>query len=151
MAQQVSQQQAAPSVSVETAQAMNRNAAISGFRANDSAGAVKSIALDQLMDKKTGPTLQWSILRAGREVPPDTILDAGETIRLRILSLIAGTVTLTEGDKVLATAAVEASKPFDTPPILFTSPGPRQFRLTLTSGVPRVTVLPITLNYGKQQ
>jgi hypothetical protein len=151
MAQQVTQQQAAPSVSVETAQAMNRNTAISGFRASDSAGAVKSIGLDQLMDKKSGPTLQWSILRADREIPPDTILDAGETVRLRILSLVPGTVTLTEGDKVLATAAVEASKPFDTPPILFTSPGPRQFRLTLTSGAARPNILPITLTYGKQQ
>src|SRR5258705_2554085 len=127
---------------------MNRTTAVSGFRA---ASPVKEISGVPFADKKAGPLLEWSILRGDRDAPSDTVLDAGESIRLRIVAFNVGVVTVTEGDKVLASATVEAGRPFDTPPIPSTGPGPRQLRLALTiansKGLP--IVLPITLTYGK--
>ena len=152
----VQQQQQAPqaadkttqSLAVEAAPLLNRTAGASGFRAS-TASPVKEISADLAMDKKAIGPLQWSIVRGAREVPPGTRLDAGEAVRLRIFSFQSGTVTLTEGDKTLASARVEAVKPFDTPPIPFTVSGRRQLLLTLTTAAPQPITLTITLNYAR--
>jgi len=146
--QQVSQ--SAPSVSAEAVQTLNSSGAgaVSGFRA---ASPPKfEIAAAKVTDKKAAPLVQWSILRGDREAPPDTVLDAGEAIRLRIMAYAPGMVTVSEGDKVLASATVEAGRAFDTPPIPSTGSGPRQLRLTLATfdKSPAITQ-PIVLTYGK--
>jgi hypothetical protein len=125
--------QSAPSISAEAVQALNNPGAtgVSGFRAASPPKFEASAA--KMMDKKIGPLVQWSILRGDREALPDTVLDAGEAIRLRILAFVPGVVMVSEGDKVLASATVEAGKAFDTPPIPSTGPGPRQLRLTLAT------------------
>jgi hypothetical protein len=147
---QQQQQQALPttqSVAVEAAPALNRAAGIAGFR--DTGGADKELLGDMAVMKKGGGPLEWTILRATRELPPATVLDVGETIRLRIYAYQPGTLTLSEGDKVLASAQVERMKPFDTPAIPFTVSGMRQLRLTLATGAPRPETLVITLNYAR--
>jgi hypothetical protein len=142
--------QSAPSMSTEAAELMNRNAAISGFRAGSGGGTpVKEVAAKLSAFSKTGPPVLWIILRGDRESPPDTVLDAGEAIRLRIVSLGPGVVTVSEGDKVLASATVESLRPFDTPPIPFTVSGARVLRITLTTGKAEPIVVPIALSYGK--
>ncbi len=90
----------------------------------------------------------WTILRDGKEAPPGTPLDAGETIRLRIATRIPGTLTLKEGENVLATASVENSAPFDTPPLPYASSGVRLLRLTLTPAAGKPLTWTITLRYG---
>ena len=136
------QQQSAPSVSLDAAPALNRAAAVSSFRG-------KEVSADQMLDKKSAPLLQWSILRGDRELPPDTVLDAGETVRLRIVSLVAGSLTLRDGDKVLVSAPVEAAKAFDTPPIPFTTSGARTLRVTLLAPPAQPVTMGLTLNYGQ--
>jgi hypothetical protein len=136
------QQQSAPSVSLDAAPALNRAAAVNSFRA-------KEVAADQSLDTKSAPLLQWSVLRGDRELAPDTILDAGETIRLRVLSLVAGLLTIRDGDKVLVSASVEAAKPFDTPLIPFTASGPRSLRVTLVAPPAQPLTIGLTLNYAQ--
>jgi hypothetical protein len=138
--------QSASSASVAAAEAMNRNAAVNSFRVTS---GVKEISPALFAAKKAGPPLQWAILRGDRESPPDTVLDAGEAIRLRIVSLGPGVVTVSEGDKVLASGSVESLRPFDTPPIPFTVSGPRVLRVTLTMDKGEPIVVPIPLMYGK--
>jgi hypothetical protein len=143
------QQQTLPttqSVAVEAAPALNRAAGVAGFR---DTGAGKELATDALQTKKAAGPLEWTILRADRELPPSTTLDAGEAIRLRVYAYLPGTLTLSEGDKVLITAQVERLKPFDTPAIPFTTSGMRQLRLTLATGAPQPETVVITLNYGR--
>jgi hypothetical protein len=144
--QQISQ--SAPSVSAEAVQALNSPGAtaVSGFRA----ASPPKFEVAKMMDKKVGSPLEWSLLRGDRETPPDTVLDAGEAVRLRIVAYVPGMVTVSEGDKVLASATVEAGKAFDTPPIPSTGPGPRQLRLTLATmdKSPAITQT-IVLTYGK--
>jgi len=132
------------SVSAGAASELNRAAAVSGFRA---ASPTKEMAADKSLDKKAGPVLQWSILRADSDLPPATLLDPGDTIRLRIVPPETGTLTLTEGDKQLASASVEASQAFDTLPIPYTIAGPRHLRVTLTTGAAPPFTFLITLNY----
>lgn len=124
--------QSAPSVSAEAVQALNSPGAtaVSGFRA-DSPPKIEFAA--KMLDKKAGPILQWRLLRGDHEALPDTVLDPGEAIRLRIVAYAPGMVTVSEGDKVLASATVEAGRPFDTPPIPSTGPGLRNLRLTLAT------------------
>jgi hypothetical protein len=147
--QQISQ--SAPSISAEAVQALNGSGAgaVSGFRA--ASPPRFEIAAAKVTDKKAGPLVQWSLLRGDRDSPPDTVLDAGEAIRLRIVAFASGVVTVNEGDKVLASATVEAGRAFDTPPIPSTGPGPRLLLLTLTMSSSKAppTVLPITVNYTK--
>lgn len=136
----------AQSAAVEAAPLLNRNAGASGFRA---ANPVKEASADMLMTKKVLGPLQWAILRGDQELPPGTALGAGEAVRLRIFSSLPGTITLSEGDKTLASGAVDQSKPFDTPAIPFTAPGLRQLRLNLATGAPQPMTLDITLNYAR--
>jgi hypothetical protein len=138
--------QTSQSLAVEAAPGLNRAAAgVTGFR---DAASVKEASADMVMKKSVGP-LQWTILRGDRETPPGTLLDAGEAVRLRIFSFQPGSLTLTEEDRTLATAQVEASKPFDTPAIAFTVPGQRQFHLSLKTTAPEPITLTITLNYAR--
>ena len=128
-------------VSAEAALARARVVSGSGFRE-------QAAALDLAAAKKVAPLLQWTILRGDRESPPATVLDDGETVRLRIVSQVSGTLTLLEGEKVLASAKVEAARPFDSPPIPFTASGDRQLRLTVSSGATPPLTLAITLHYA---
>jgi hypothetical protein len=137
--------QSAASASVAAAEMMNRSAGANSFRASSGNGISPAL----FAAKKAGPPLQWTILRGDRESPPDTVLDTGEAIRLRIVSLGAGVVTVSEGDKVLASATVESLQPFDTPLIPFTVSGARVLRMTLTMGKGEPIVVPIALTYAK--
>lgn len=138
------QQQSAPSVSIDAAPALNRAAAVTSFRA-------KEAAADQSLDKKAAPIMQWSILRGDRELPADTVLDAGENIRLRIVSIVTGLLMVRDGEKVLASGPVEASKPFDTPPIPFTVSGARPLRVTLVAAPAQPVTMGLTLNYAQSK
>jgi len=137
--------QSKETVAVEAAAELNRAAAVSGFRAN----SVKEASSDLMMTKKVLGPLQWVILRGDREVPPGTTLSAGEAVRLRIYPQQSGTLTLIEAGKILASAEVEPSKPFDTPAIPFTAAGLRQLRLILSTGATQPEILTITLNYAR--
>ncbi len=119
----------------------------SGFRANKDVD--KKVAGSLFAAKKAESLLQWTILRGDREAPPATVLDAGETVRLRIRSLLPGALSLTEGEKVLATMQVEASGTFDTPPIPFTVPGERLLRLSVVVGAGPPLTVSITLHYAR--
>ena len=130
---------------VQSAPLIDRAAAAtatSGFRPS----AVKETVA---MEKKAMPLVQWTILRGDTEAPPETVLDRDEAIRLRIVSLAAVTLTLTDGETVLASAKVEPSRPFVTPPIPYTGPGPRTLRLTLASSPAQPLTLTLTLHYAR--
>jgi AcrR family transcriptional regulator len=124
--------------------------------------SARTVAVSSLRDAKGGviggivgtgnaaaPFMQWTILRGDKGAPPNTVLDEGETVRLRIVARVAGALTLAEGDKVLAAAPVRESLPFETPPIRPTAAGTRVLRLTLTPATGTPLTWNLTLHYGK--
>jgi len=101
-----------------------------------------------LADMKGVFGIQWAILRGERVVAQNVILDHGESIRLRIDTREAGRLSVAEGEKVLATAEVEAGKPFDTPPLPFDGSGARLLRVLFTPATSKDPItVPLILNY----
>jgi len=112
------------------------------------AGALtQSVALDmaQLAMTKTALPLQITILREGGEVPPTTVLNAGETVRLRIHPPMDGILLIEEGGKTVVTAPVQRSKPYDTPSLPFEGAGRRELSIRFSPTFNTVPVQPLTL------
>ena len=83
--------------------------------------------------------VRCSIVRDGnREVDLSTPLYAGESVKLRLTPNADGMLSVYEGEgaaaHVVASGAVRNMVPFETPVLKSDTPGPRQFRVTLTSG-----------------
>ncbi|MBS1857502.1 MAG: hypothetical protein JST11_19195 [Acidobacteria bacterium] len=139
--QQIQVQAQAPELRVERAAAV-----ATGFR--DAKGGAAGVAGGLAASNLVAPLLQWTILRGDREAAPNTVLDAGETVRLRILARASGTLTLREGDQVLVTSPVESMVPFETPPLPATQASSRVLRLTLTPPGGAPLTLSLNLRYN---
>ncbi len=91
----------------------------------------------------TAPVLWVTVLRESGEAPTTTPLNAGESVRLRVVSPPGGTLQLLESGKVLATATLQPELPFDTPALPFAGSGTRRLTLSITR-TPSAT--PIAIN-----
>ena len=93
--------------------------------------------------------LRCLVLRESGEVEPATPLDAGETIRLRVIAPGDGTISILEGGRVIASGAVRGGVAFDTAPLPFSGAGTRKLTLSLITapGTTPAAVAPITLTY----
>ncbi len=101
-----------------------------------------------ISDKKAAAAVQCTILRGANEVGLGTLLDAGETVRLRLVPVESGRVVVWEGAKIFVSAEVEKGKAFDTPPLAFLGSGARTLRVFF-SRVPGElpVVVPVTITY----
>lgn len=93
----------------------------------------------------TAPRLgvRVSILRGEREVDLTTVLDPGETVRLKLIPNADGFLWVAEGARTVASAAAQRLKPFETPEMRFEGSGQKQLVVTL-SRKPQ-TVAPLSL------
>jgi hypothetical protein len=135
----------------ETNQALPQFSARGGpSQAMQVAGALRAADASQQEELKTAgsmPMLQCAILRGNRQSPLGTPLDTGETVRLRVTSVVDGTLAITEGAKTIAGARVERFKPYETGPLPFAGVGTRELRVTFTDTAGVQAVLPVTLIY----
>jgi hypothetical protein len=78
--------------------------------------------------KATVPRLgvRISILRGNGEADLTTVLDPGETIRLKLIPNVDGFLYIAEGARLVASGAVQRLKPFETPELRFSGSGQRQ-------------------------
>ena len=93
----------------------------------------------------TAPRLgvRVSILRGQSEVDLTTVLDPGETVRLKLTPNADGFLYVVEGSRLVASGAVGRLKPFETPELRFEGSGQKQLYVLL-SRRPR-TVAPLSL------
>ena len=84
-----------------------------------------------------------SILRGQSEVDLTTVLDPGETVRLKLTPNADGFLYVVEGSRLVASGAVGRLKPFETPELRFEGSGQKQLYVML-SRRPR-TVAPLSL------
>jgi hypothetical protein len=93
----------------------------------------------------TAPRLgvRVSILRGQSEVDLTTVLDPGETVRLKLTPNADGFLYVVEGSRIVASGAVGRLKPFETPELRFEGSGQKQLYVLL-SRRPR-TVAPLSL------
>jgi hypothetical protein len=82
----------------------------------------------------TAPRLgvRISILRGEREVDLTTVLDPGETVRLKLTPNADGFLYVAEGARVVASGAAQRLKPFETPELRFEGSGQKQLVVTLS-------------------
>jgi hypothetical protein len=73
-----------------------------------------------------------SILRGDQEVDLTTILNAGESVRLKIIGNADGYLRVTEAGRTVATAAVQRFKSFETPVLLLEGASPKQLVITFS-------------------
>ena len=73
-----------------------------------------------------------SILRGENEVDLTTVLDPGETVRLKLIPNADGFLYVTEGARTVASAAAQRLKPFETPELRFDGSGQKQLVITLS-------------------
>jgi hypothetical protein len=81
-----------------------------------------------------------SILRGENEVDLTTVLDPGETVRLKLIPNADGFLYVTEGARTVASAAAQRLQPFETPELRFDGSGQKQLVVTLSRS--RQTVAP---------
>jgi hypothetical protein len=82
--------------------------------------------------------LRIVVLRGDREAPLGVSLNAGETVRLRVVPPVDGELVVTEGGKTVLTASVKSGVHYDSPPLPFQGAGSRELRLEFRfSGVSR--------------
>ena len=109
--------------------------AVSGFV--DSAGPAPQRARSAAL-ATTGavpvqrPGVRVSILRGDQEVDPTTVLNAGETVRLKLIPNAEGFLSITEGTRVIASGAAHRMQAFETPPLAYTNTGARQVVITFS-------------------
>jgi hypothetical protein len=84
-----------------------------------------------------------SILRSTGEVDLTTVLDPGETVRLKLIPNADGFLYITEGARTVASGAAQRLKPFETPELRFEGSGQKQLYVLL-SRRPQ-TVAPLSL------
>lgn len=95
--------------------------------------AAATMAAGALTDKKAAvEAVRYSILRSDGEAEPGTVLRAGETVRLRIVSDGSGFVTVSEGERIVASGMAGPGRPFETPPLLFQGAGSRSLQVQVS-------------------
>jgi hypothetical protein len=82
----------------------------------------------------TAPRLgvRISILRGTGEVDLTTVLDAGETVRLKVIPNADGFLYVAEGTRLVASGAAQRLKPFETPELPFEGSGQKQWYVVLS-------------------
>src|ERR1019366_6338069 len=88
--------------------------------------------------------LRVSVLRGQSEVDLATVLDPGETVRLKLIPNVDGFLFVAEGTHTLARGRVQRLRPFETPELRFRRSGQKQL-IVLLSQRPR-TVAPLPLD-----
>ena len=88
--------------------------------------------------------LRVSVLRGQSEVDLATVLDPGETVRLKLIPNVDGFLYVAEGTRTLARGRVQRLRPFETPELRFRRSGQKQL-IVLLSQRPR-TVAPLPLD-----
>jgi hypothetical protein len=78
-----------------------------------------------------------SILRGAVEADLTTVLDPGETVRLKLIPNADGFLYVAEGARIVATGTAHRLQPFETPELTFTGSGQKQLRI-LFSRSPQV-------------
>lgn len=89
-----------------------------------------------------------SILRGENEVDLTTVLDPGETVRLRLIPNADGFLYVTEGTRTVATGEARRLKPFETPELRFEGSGQKQLYITVSRN-PRTLAPPSLGNLGR--
>jgi hypothetical protein len=88
--------------------------------------------------------LRVSILRGQSEVALTTVLNPGETVRLRLMPNVDGFLYVAEGTHTIARGRAQRWRPFDTPELRFRRSGQKQLTVLLSQR-PR-TVAPLSLD-----
>jgi hypothetical protein len=88
--------------------------------------------------------LRVSILRGQSEVDLTTVLDPGETVRLRLMPNVDGFLYVAEGTHTIARGRAQRWRPFETPELRFRRSGQKQLTVLLSQR-PR-TVAPLSLD-----
>ena len=93
----------------------------------------------------TAPRLgvRISVLRAKGEVDLTTVLDPGETVRLKLIPNADGFLYVVEGTRTVASGQAQRLQPFETPKLRFKGSGQKRL-MVLLSRRPR-TVAPLSL------
>jgi hypothetical protein len=73
-----------------------------------------------------------SILRGSGEVDLTTVLDPGETVRLKLIPNADGFLYVTEGTRTVASGAAQRLKPFETSELRFEGSGQKQLYVMLS-------------------
>ena len=73
-----------------------------------------------------------SILRATGEVALTTVLDPGETVRLKLIPNVDGFLYVAEGARTLASGRAQRWQPFETPELRFEGSGQKQLTVLLS-------------------
>jgi hypothetical protein len=73
-----------------------------------------------------------SILRANSEADLTTVLDPGETVRLKLVPNADGFLYVAEGARLVASGPAERLKPFETPELTFQGSGQKQLYVMLS-------------------
>jgi hypothetical protein len=73
-----------------------------------------------------------SILRGNSEADLTTVLDPGETVRLKLVPNADGFLYVAEGARLVASGPAERLKPFETPELTFQGSGQRQLNVMLS-------------------
>ncbi|MCX6630350.1 MAG: hypothetical protein NTW28_22250 [Candidatus Solibacter sp.] len=117
----------------------------SAARTEDAPSTAKTVSGLAAPTTATVPRLgvRVSILRGEREVDLTTVLDPGETVRLKLIANADGFLYIAEGARTVASGAVQRLKPFETSELRFEGSGQKQLVVTL-SRRPR-TEAPLTL------
>ena len=84
-----------------------------------------------------------SILRGAAEVDLTTVLDPGETVRLKLTPNADGFLYVAEGERMVASGAAQRLQPFETPELRFQGSGQKQ--LTVIFSRRPQTVAPLSL------
>jgi hypothetical protein len=76
--------------------------------------------------------VRLSILRANSEADLTTVLDPGETVRLKLVPNADGFLYVAEGARLVASGPAERLKPFETPELTFQGSGQKQLYVMLS-------------------
>jgi hypothetical protein len=93
-------------------------------------GAVKPAAARSDAAPRLG--VRVSILRGTSEADLATVLDPGETVRLRVTPNADGFLYIVEGARTLASGAAQRLRPFETPELRFEGNGQKQLYVMLS-------------------
>jgi hypothetical protein len=94
------------------------------------AKALSSLAPPTAATARLG--VRVSILRGSGEVDLTTVLDPGETVRLKLIPNADGFLYVTEGTRTVASGAAQRLKPFETPELHFEGSGQKQLYVMLS-------------------
>jgi hypothetical protein len=83
-------------------------------------------------DAATRLGVRISILRATGEVDLTTVLDPGETVRLKLIPNADGFLYVAEGARTLASGRAQRWQPFETPELRFEGSGQKQLTVLLS-------------------